>query len=347
MIQEIAAAVIWCLALCLLPDLKRRKDKSILAAALTIATALTLNVDSIYIAGDHVLGNRNLLDLIANIFMVVGIYFLSCAILRAADVSETVDIHGRAGLTVLGIVVVALIVSFSLVDAPRTSTAFMRDFGSQWPAAVYSSVQFLYIGVVVAITGLTCFRFRGEMARPYFRIAFEFIGLGCALAVVLVLAVLGMDVLHLMGDLEAMTRLSYVYDVALMGAMVLLCVGLALPPVARRLERRSDARAAAVLVERLSGVWDRLTSERSEIRLDLPPTATGRHDAPKRRLHRMLVEIQDALFVDPHLAQLLSENDLDVLRETEQHLGTRLAASRVRPLRLSRKGTQLRDRQRR
>jgi hypothetical protein len=42
--------------------------------------------------------------------------------------------------------------------------------------------------------------------------------------------------------------------------------------------------------------------------------------------------------VDPHLAQFLSQNDLDVLREAEQHLGARLAASRVRPLRLSRKG---------
>ncbi|MDR6508444.1 hypothetical protein [Arthrobacter oryzae] len=179
------------------------------------------------------------------------------------------DNHNRAGLSVLGIVVVALIVSFGMVDAPRTSTSFMRDFGSQWPAAVYSSVQFLYIGAVVAITGFTCFRFRGEMAKPYFRVAFVFIGLGCALAVVLVLAVLGMDVLHLMGELEAMRRLSYVYDAAEVGAMVFLCVGLALPPVARRLERRSDARAAAVLVERLAGPWDRITSERSEIRLNL------------------------------------------------------------------------------
>lgn len=338
MIQDIVAAVIWCLALCLLPDLRRRKDKSILVAAGTIATALTLNVDRIYIVGDRVLGSRNLLDLIANIFMVVGIYFLSRAILRAADASETVDIHSRAGLSILGIVVVALIVSFSLVDAPQTSTAFMRDFGSQWPAAAYSGVQFLYIGVVVAITGITCFRFRGEMARPYFRIAFMFIGLGCALAAVMVLGVLGMDVLHLMGDLEAMTRLSYVYDVTLVGAMVFLCGGLALPPVARRLARRSDARAAAVLVDQLSGLWERITSERSEVRLDLAQTAVHRHDAPKRRLHRMLVEIQDALFVDPHLAQLLSQNDLNVLREAEQHLGARLAASGHRRPRLSRKG---------
>ena len=338
MIQDISAAVIWCLALCLLPDLKRRKDQSILVAAVTIATALTLNVDRIYIAGDQLLGNRNLLDLIANIFMVVGIYFLSRAILRAADVSETVDIHNRAGLSVLGIVVVALIVSFGLVDAPRTSSSFMRDFGNQWPAAVYSSVQFLYIGAVVAITGFTCFRFRGEMTRPYFRVAFVFIGLGCALAVVLVLAVLGMDVLHLMGELEAMTHLSYVYDAAEVGAMVFLCVGLALPPVASRLERRSDARAATVLVERLSGPWDRITSERSEVRLSVAQTAIDSHDAPKRRLHRMLVEIQDALFVDPNLAQLLSQNDLDALREAEQHLGARFAGSGHRRPRLSRKG---------
>jgi hypothetical protein len=338
MIQDIAATVIWCLALCLLPDLRLRKDKSILVAAVTIATALTLNVDRIYMVGDQLLGGRNLLDLIANIFMVVGIYFLSRAILRGADVSETVDRHNPAGHSVLGIVVVSLIVSFSLVDAPRTSTAFMRDFGSQWPAAAYSGVQFLYIGVVVAITGITCFRFRGEMARPYFRIAFMFIGLGCALAVVMVLAVLGMDVLHLMGELEAMTRLSYVYDAALVGAMVFLCVGLALPPVARRLVRRSDARAAAVLVDQLSGLWGRITSERSEIRLDLAQTSIDRHDAPKRRLHRMLVEIQDALFVDPHLAQLLSQNDLNVLREAEHHLAARLAASGHRRPRLSRKG---------
>ncbi|MDQ0078262.1 hypothetical protein [Arthrobacter oryzae] len=328
MIQAIAAAVIWCLALCLLPDLKRRKDQSILVAAVTIATALTLNVDGIYRAGDSLLGNRNLLDLVANVFMVVGIYFLSRAILRAANVSDTVDIHNRTGQSVLGMVVVALIVSFSLVDAPQTSTSFMKDFGSQWPAAAYSAVQFLYIGAVVAITGVTCFKFRGEMARPYFRVAFVFIGLGCALAVVLVLAVLGMDVLHLMGEREAMTRLSYVYDAAFLGAMVFLCVGLALPPVARRLERRSDARAADVLVERLSEPWDRITSGRSEIRLNVVPTAIDRQDAPKRRLHRMLVEIQDALFVDPNLAQSLSQNDVDVLRAAERHLGARSTGDR-------------------
>ena len=138
MIQVFAAAVIWGLVLCLLPSMRRRSDHSIMVAAVTIATALTLNVDTIYLEGDRLLGGRNVLDLVANILMVVGIYFLSRAILRAADPDETMDRRNRGGLALLGLVVVALILSFSLVDAPRTSTSFMKDFGGQWAAAAYS-----------------------------------------------------------------------------------------------------------------------------------------------------------------------------------------------------------------
>lgn len=196
------------MVLCLLPGVGRRSDHSILVAAVTIASALTLNIDPVYVAGDAVLGGRNVLDLCANILMVVGIYFLSRAILRAADPSELPATPDRFGLVVLGLVVVGLITSFSLIDAPRTSAGFMLDYGGQWFAAIYSAVQFVYIGVVVSITGYTCFRFRGDMTRPYFRVAFMLIGVGCALAVVLVLAVLGMDIFHLLGDLDSMRPVS-------------------------------------------------------------------------------------------------------------------------------------------
>lgn len=325
MIQVFAAAVIWGLVLCLLPSMKRRSDHSIMVAAVTIATALTLNVDTIYLEGDRLLGGRNVLDLMANIFMVVGIYFLSRAILRAADPDETTDPRNTGGFVLLGVVVVALILSFSLVDAPRTSTSFMKDFGSQWAAAAYSSIQFLYIGAVVTVTGYTCFKFRGEMARPYFRLALTFIGIGCCLAVVLVLAVLGMNVLHLMGEIESMIRLSYVYDAAVFGAMAFLCVGLALPPVARGLERRSDSRTTAVLLDRLAGPWERTTAARSGVRLNAPAVASDPRDASKQRLHRMLVEIRDALLVDPELAKSLGESDIQVLAEAEEYLGTRVS----------------------
>ncbi|MEC5193298.1 MULTISPECIES: MAB_1171c family putative transporter [unclassified Arthrobacter] len=325
MIQVFVAAVIWGLVLCLLPSMKGRSDHSIMVAAVTIATALTLNVDKIYLEGDRLLGGRNVLDLVSNTFMVVGIYFLSRAILRAADPGERMDRRNGGDFVLLGVVVVALIVSFSLVDAPRTSSSFMKDFGGQWAAATYSSIQFLYVGVVMTVTGYTCFKFRGEMARPYFRLALTFIGVGCSLAVVLVLAVLGMDVLHLMGEIESMMWLSFVYDAAVFGAMAFLCVGLALPPVARGLERRSDSRSAAVLLDRLAEPWERTTAARSGVRLDVPAVASDPRDASKQRLHRMLVEIQDALLVAPELAKSLGEGDIQLLAEAEEYLGARFS----------------------
>lgn len=325
MIETIAAAIIWGLVLCLLPGVRRRSDHSIVVAAVTIASALTLNIDPVYVACDAVLGGRNVLDLGANMLMVVGIYFLSRAILRAADPSESPAMPDSFGLTVLGLVVVGLIMSFSLIDAHRTSTSFMLDYGGQWTAAIYSAVQFVYIGVVVSMTGYTCFRFRGDMTRPYFRFAFTLIGVGCALAVVLVLAVLGMDIFHLVGDLDSMRALSVVYDGAVIGAMTFLCAGLALPPVARRVARRSDAKTESVLVNGLTEVWEKTTGQRTEVRLDSGVNNADQRNSARWRLHRMLVETQDALLVDPPLGRLLSNRDVQVLARVEEYLARQRA----------------------
>ncbi|ALV40052.1 hypothetical protein AU252_01800 [Pseudarthrobacter sulfonivorans] len=326
MIQAIAAAVIWGLVLCLLPGVRGRSDHSIVVAAVTIASSLTLNIDSVYDVGDAILGGRNVLDLSSNMLMVVGIYFLSRAILRAADPSELPATPDRFGLAVLGLVVVGLIVSFSFIEAPQSSTRFMADYGGQWSAAIYSAVQFVYMGVVVGVTGYTCFRFRGDMTRPYFRIAFTLIGVGCALAVVLVLAVLGMDLFHLLGDLGSMRELSVVYDGAVLGAMIFLCAGLALPPVARRLTRRADAQTESLLVSGLMPIWEKTTGTRTELRLESGVNLADQGDSARWRLHRMLVETQDALLVDPPLAKLLSSHEFQVLAQAEDYLAVRQRA---------------------
>ncbi len=198
MIQAVTAAVIWGLVLCLLPGARTRKDHSILVAAVAIATALSLNVDPIYLAGDQALGGHNLLDLLANILMVVGIYFLSQAILRAAELNDAPVRRDRRGLLILGLVSLGLVLAFLRIEAPASSTKFMLDYGEQPAAALYSAIQFVYIGVVVGVTGYVCFRFRRRMAASYFRVAFTLIGIGCSLALVVVLAVLGMDVANLL-----------------------------------------------------------------------------------------------------------------------------------------------------
>ncbi|MCA4132657.1 hypothetical protein LD110_07485 [Arthrobacter sp. M4] len=297
-------------------------DHSILIAALTIATSLTLNIDPIYLALDRALGSRNVLDVCANILMVVGIYFLSKAILGAADPREDMARKDSIGLGILCLVILGLIVAFVQIDATDSSTNFMKDYGDQWAAAVYSAIQFIYIGAVVALTGVVCFRFRGDMARPYFRIGFTLIGIGCVLALVLALSVLGMDIAHLMGDVRTMAALSLVYDASVVGAMTFLCIGLALPPVARRLTGRSDLKRVIELGESLAPVWEKMTEARMETRLPPPAVTDEQVDAANRRLHRMLVEIQDALLMEPATATLLSNRDRETLSRAEDYLAS-------------------------
>lgn len=333
MIQVIAASVIWGLVLCILPGVRSRKDHTILIAAVAIAAALSLNVDPIYIVGDAMLGGRNLLDLNANVLMVVGIYFLSQAILRAAEFNDASIRRDGLGLTILICVVVGLGAAFFNIEAPVSSTRFMLDYGSQPAAALYSSIQFAYIGIVVGLTGYVCFRFRRRMATIHFRLAFTLIGIGCALALIVVFAVLGMDIAHVLGDLRTMGMLGVAYDVSFIAAMVFLCAGLALPPVARRISRRMDVRTREGLLKSLSQIWEKVTATRKETRLVAPAAGIEHGDATTRKLHRMLVEIQDALLMDPTAADLLDEVDKQTVSRTETFLASHHGAqgSRVHP----------------
>ncbi|WP_311215127.1 MULTISPECIES: hypothetical protein [unclassified Arthrobacter] len=319
MIQTVAAAMIWLLVFCLFPGIRRRRDYSVLTASITIAVALTLNVDQVYLAIDSVLSGRNFVDLLANISMVVGIYFLSRAIIRAATPDETVDRRDSAGMILLAVVIAGLTVSFSAIVTQGSSTRFMVDYGDQWSAALYSSIQFVYIGYVVSVTGVTCLRFRGDMLRPYFRTAFTFIGVGCSFAVLLVLLVLIMDVLHLQGRLDAMRAVSPIYDAAVVAAMIFLCVGLAIPPVARRILRRKQSATEAELVSDLTKIWEKTTQKRQNVRLVRDTEMISQQDTAQR-LHRMLVEVQDALLVEPGLGSSLDIHDLSVLYAVENYL---------------------------
>ncbi|MDJ0356318.1 hypothetical protein [Paenarthrobacter sp. PH39-S1] len=320
MIQAIAAGVIWCLVVCLLPGSRYRTDHSILVAAVMMAAVQTLNVKSVYATGDGFFGGRNLLDLGTTILMVIGIRFLSRAIIRAADPGESLRKRHTGDLIALGSVIVALIVSFSFIDAPNTSTAFMVDYGGQLAAAIYSAIQFLYIGVVVTVTGVICFRFRRDMSKKYFRIALAVIGVGCFVGLLDVVTVLGMDVLHLQGRLQSMQLLSRVYDVAQVAAITLLCAGLAIPPVARRWERRAASGSIELLLKQMTAIWDRATAGTPEYRLEIGQVPADPQDADNRRLHRMMVEVQDAMLRDPDLDKLLTDQDVEVMDRVEEHL---------------------------
>ncbi|WP_394525406.1 MAB_1171c family putative transporter [Paenarthrobacter nicotinovorans] len=319
MIQIAAAVLMWLLVLCLLPGVRRRRDHSVLTAAVTISVAMTLNIDQVYSLVDAALGGRNYVDLLANVSMVVGIYFLSRAIIRAATPDEARERRDTFGAVLLGVVTVGLAFTFSLIATQSSSTRFMLDYGGQVPAALYSAIQFVYIGYVVSVTGVTCVRFRSEMSRPYYRVAFTFIGIGCAIAVLLASLVLVMDILHLQVRLDAMRAISPAYDALVVAAMAFLCVGLAIPPVARRVLRHRESVTEDELVRGLRVVWDKTAGKRQDVRLQLSTESQSQQDQA-RRLHRMLVEVQDALLVEPGLATSLDIHELRVLSAAENYL---------------------------
>ena len=76
MIQTLVATLMWALVASLLIFRRKRADRSVTYAAITIAIAMTLNVDAIYTAVDPLLGGTNIATLIADALLMTGLFFL-------------------------------------------------------------------------------------------------------------------------------------------------------------------------------------------------------------------------------------------------------------------------------
>lgn len=297
------------------------KDKSILWASVLISISVVLNIDPIYVLVDRWMDGRNYADLGANLLLLIGVYFLARAIHRAARPSaagrkSTFDAWGRAGLAVSSSATAAF---FFLISAPATSTTFMRDYGGQLAAGLYSAVQYLFVGAVMAAAGWTCLRFRRAWTTGTYSAAFALIGLGCLAAVLLVIDVLLLDILHILGQMKAMNVLSGVYDVLNSAAFLFLCTGLALPPAGRRIVAILETARTSSVLESLEPVWGRAVDGNTGLTLDLDVVPT-RKDRRSSELHRMIVEIQDSLSKDPDASNRIGAEGLEELSKASNHL---------------------------
>ncbi|WP_424468073.1 hypothetical protein [Pseudoclavibacter helvolus] len=230
MISEVVAAFLWALVLAQLLRARRRKNHSVLYSALTITVSLTLNIDSVYLAVDAVLGGRNLADLIANALLMTGLYFLFLAVIGAAW-----TVGARFVRTPLRWFLAAslavITVTFFFIDAPRSSTSFMIDYGAQPAASLYSILQFVFIGVVTGTGAYVCAVYAWRMNRWSYRIGFSLVGVGCVFAVALSALVVAMDVVHVAGDAATLGELQSWYWPLYAPALVAMSIGAALPAV--------------------------------------------------------------------------------------------------------------------
>lgn len=319
--EFIAAGLMVSLTLIVIASRGQGKDTSILWASVLISVSMVLNINTIYLLADAWVGGKNYADLGANLLLLTGVYFLARAIHRAARSApygrkSSYDVLAKAGLA--GVAISATLL-FLLIDAPVTSTSFMRDYGGQWAAGLYSAAQYLYIGAVMASAGWTCVRLRKAWTTRIYTAAFALIGLGCLSAVLLVVDVLVLDALNVLGMVGALTALSGIYAVLNSATFVLLCTGMALPPATRKVTAIYETARTSSVLAGLQPVWRQAVAGNTGLTLDLG-VVQKRPDRRRRELHRMIVEIQDSLARDPEARERIGTKGLGKLSVASGHL---------------------------
>jgi hypothetical protein len=319
--EIIAAALMISLTLVVIASRGPGKDTSILWASVLISISMVLNVEPVYILADRFMGARNLADLGANLLLLIGIYFLARAIHRAAQPTFTGNtfpshIRRKSGLVFAAASATAC---FFLIDAPSTSTEFMRDYGGQLVAGLYSAVQYVYIGAVMASAGWTCVRFRKSWNTGLYSAAFTLVGLGCLAAVLLVIDVIVLDALHVLGAVDAMAIPSGIYAALIPATFLFLCTGLALPPAARKIAAVYNGARTTTVLAGLKPVWGEALSGKAGLTLDLG-VVPERPDRRHNELHRMIVEIQDSLVRDPEIGNRIGAEGFERLAKASMHL---------------------------
>ncbi|SDJ01548.1 hypothetical protein SAMN04488693_1464 [Arthrobacter subterraneus] len=315
MIQALVAVLMWVLVVSLLILRRRRTERSITYAALTISVAMTLNVDAIYSTVDTALGATNMATLVADGALMIGLFFLGRGIMKAGGYRPRL-VRVALGLPALLLSLVGVGFAFLLIDRGATTTTFMSDLGAQPAAATYSMIGFTYCGIVVAAMLILAGRqYRlGDGAQ---RIPAGLLLLGSAFGVALCLVVLIMDVAHVVGNLDLMDAVAAAYGPLYLLTFVFLCTGLAGQSAVRYMRDRSRGVRTGALVNELEPIWRRATLVRPG--LSQTHSSATNMEEPETRLHREIVEIRDAM-IDPRVSFEVTGHERALLGRAEDHL---------------------------
>ena len=315
MIQTLVATLMWALVTSLLIFRRKRTDHSITYAAITIATAMTLNVDAIYTATDPLLGGTNTATLVADALLMTGLFFLGRGVMKTGEYRPRL-IRAAVSLPTLAVSLLAIAITFLFIDRGTTTTQFMNDLGDQPATAAYSIINFAYCLIVVAaMLALAAQQFRHSTGIQ--RLPAGLLALGSAFGVALCLAVIVMDIAHVTGQLDLMYAAQPVYGPLSLLTFLFLCAGFAVQPAVRRAQHHLRDRRTAALAADLEPLWNRATSVRPGLS-QADPRATSADDA-EGRLHREIVEIRDAM-IDPRITFDTNQTEIALLERAESHL---------------------------
>ena len=315
MIQTLVATLMWALVASLLVFRHKRADRSITYAALAIAIAMTLNVDLVYTAVDPLLGGTNIATLLADSLLMTGLFFLGRGVMKSGEYRPQ-PVRAALSATMLVASLLAITVAFLLIKRGTTTTQFMSDLGAQTATATYSIINFAY-GLLVVATMLALAVSQYRHSAGIQRLPAALLTVGSAFGVALCLTVIIMDITHATGRLDVMYAVQQTYDPLSLLAFLFLCAGFAAQPAVRRAQHRARRRRTNALATQLEPLWNRATSLRPGLS-QADPVATITED-PEGHLHRMIVEIRDAM-IDPRVAFDTSRTERTLLERAESHL---------------------------
>jgi hypothetical protein len=113
-------------ALSRIPNLVRRKNRSIFYALALLTLAILLSINGPYLAIDALLGGTNVANLLLRFIIFGAIFFLALRIAAGFGDSRGVQlIRGRAGTLALGLISAVLVVCFVLMDTSGSSAGLV------------------------------------------------------------------------------------------------------------------------------------------------------------------------------------------------------------------------------
>lgn len=329
MIQVLVSSVMWTLVASLLILRRGRADHSITYASVTIAIAMTLNVDPVYLAVDPIFGGTNFVTLSGDMLLMIGLYFLGRGVMRAGEYRPRL-VRIAISLPTLIIALVCVATMFSFARRGESTTKFMSEFGDQPLVGSYSITVFTYCGVVLtAMLALALGQFR--VTQGALRVPAVLLAIGSSCGIALCVTVLLMDVTHLIGALDLLQIFEAAYGPLTLATFLFLCAGFVSQPATRSVLRRLRSVRTDAFLMQLEPIWRDATKLRPGLS-EWHPT-TGIFEDPEAKLHRHVVEIRDAM-IDPRVTFEISPTDLALIERAESHLlGT--GATSVKPTRLA------------
>lgn len=290
----IVAGSLWLLVVIFTFRVRSRPTNTLYWAILLLALAMTLNAEPPARFVDAVVPIASGSNLLGNLAMVWGLGLLLRSIrVGAMGRDSPAPRHERRDRIGLALTVMTMIVTFAMIDRSGHSATFMLDYGDQPAAALFSTVQFVYLAIVLLLTCLVCVRNMGRLRKARYRISARLLVIGCVLGLTLSALTFVMNGAHVMGHLDLMHGISVFYDITRTLAVLFLVLGLGIPPAIRIATEVHYRWKLARANDEVHAIWSATAGvDGSGSGTALPNHGEPRGD-PSSGVHRMIIEIHD------------------------------------------------------